>query len=118
MSDYAARIKAGGSGLGGREAGLRAARGLVGLLVAGALLALAAAAVLLAPAALLVTRYEVSGNSALSRDELLSAALIHEKEYFFSLDAERVKAALEAEPRVAHAEVSKLFPNGLRIAIR
>jgi cell division septal protein FtsQ len=121
MSDFAARLKAGGAGsprLRGREAELRAARGLVGLLVAGALLALAAAAVLLVPSALLVTRYEVSGNSALSREELLSAALIHEKEYFFSLDALRVKAALEAEPRVAEASVAKLFPNGLKIAVR
>jgi cell division septal protein FtsQ len=112
MSDYAARYKAGDA----RSSS--SVRGLVGLLVAAALLSLVAAAVLLAPSVLRVTRYEVTGNSALSRDELLSAALIHEKEYFFLLDAERVKAALEAEPRVAEASVAKLFPNGLKIAVR
>jgi hypothetical protein len=60
----------------------------------------------------------MSGNASLSRGELLSAALIHDKEYFFSIDASRVKAALEAEPRIARAEVSKLFPNGLKISVR
>jgi hypothetical protein len=34
------------------------------------------------------------------------------------VDSERVKAALEAEPRIAKAEVAKLFPNGLKIAVR
>ncbi len=54
----------------------------------------------------------------MTRDEVLSSALIHEKEYFFALDAVRVKAALLADPRVASAAVSKLFPNGLKIVVR
>jgi cell division septal protein FtsQ len=115
MSDYAAL------GMPPRERGAPRARGaervLVALLAAAALMALAVSAVLLVPPALRVTRYEVSGNAFLSRGELLSAALIHDREYFFSLDAARVKAALEAQPRVARAEVTKLFPNGLRISV-
>jgi len=121
MSDYAERLKAGfarTSREADRPAGLRAARVLAGLIVAAALAALTAAAFVLAPSALLVTRYEISGNSSLTREELISAALIHEKEYYFSLDAARVKAALEAEPRIAEASVAKLFPNGLRITVR
>jgi cell division septal protein FtsQ len=114
-SDARASVSARGPG---QKADLRAERGLVVLLVAAALLALVAAAILLVPPALRVTRYEVSGNAFLSREELLSAALIHDKEYFFSLDTARVKAALEAEPRVARAEVTKLFPNGLRIVVK
>ena len=117
MSDYAARLKGGDE----RASSVRprsAERLLVGLLVAAVLLSMVAAAILLAPTALRVTRYELSGNASLTREELLSAALIHEKEYFFSLDAARVKSALEAEPRIADAEVTKLFPNGLRIAVR
>jgi cell division septal protein FtsQ len=126
MSDYAARIKAGDARASvasaprrpERGAELGAEKGLVALLVAAALLALVAAAALVVPPALRVTRYEVSGNVSLTREELLSAALIHEKEYFFSLDPARVRAAIEAEPRVARAVVTKLFPNGLRIAVK
>jgi cell division protein FtsQ len=125
MSDYAAQIKTGDAraSVAGATRGpqrgteLRAERGLVVLLVAAALLALVGAAVLLVPPLLRVTRYEVSGNASLTREELLSAALIHEREYFFSIDTARVKASIEAEPRVARAEVTKLFPNGLRIAV-
>jgi POTRA domain, FtsQ-type len=137
MSDYAAlgaspRVRgaprggerkarsAQGSSLGaqGAQSARGAERALFALLVAAALLALAVSAVLILPSALRVTRYEVSGNVFLSREELLSAALIHDKEYFFSIDAARVKAALEAEPRIARADVSKLFPNGLKISVR
>jgi hypothetical protein len=87
-------------------------------LAAALLLALAAAAAFLVPPLLLVTRYEIVGNSAMTKEDVLSAALVHGKEYFFSLDASRVKAAVEADPRVASADVSKLFPDGLRIAVR
>jgi cell division protein FtsQ len=82
-----------------------------------AVLALVAAAVFVLPPLLRITRYEVSGNASMSQVELLSAALIHDKEYYFSLDAERVKAALEAQPCIASAKVAKLFPNGLSIAV-
>ena len=108
MSDYAARPFS-------RTAPERA---LVILVVAAAILALAAAAVFLVPPALLMSRYEISGNARMTRSELLSAGLIHEREYFLSIDAERVRAAIVADPRVASATVSKLFPNGLRIAVR
>lgn len=87
-------------------------------LVIAALLALAAVGAVVVPPSLLVSRYEVSGNAAMTKDEVLSAALIHDKEYFFALDAARVKSALTADPRVASASVAKLFPNGLRIIVR
>jgi hypothetical protein len=105
MSDYAARAQS------------RSERALAVFLVAAAIFALVAAAVLLVPSALRVTRYEISGNASMTREDVLSAALIHDTEYFFSLDAARVKAALIADPRVASVSVSKLFPNGLRIAV-
>jgi hypothetical protein len=108
MSDYAAR----------RSRAARAPeRVLVVFLVAASALALAAAAAFLLPPALRITRYEISGNASMTREEVLSAALIHEKEYFFSLDPAQVKAAVSADPRVASAAVSKRFPNALRIAL-
>jgi hypothetical protein len=126
MSDYAALGSSHGAASAGKALGAnretaRSARGaeriISVLLAAAALPALVAALVILVPPSLRVTRYELSGNVALSREEVLSAALVHDKEYFFSIDAARVKAALEAEPRIARAEVAKLFPNGLRIAL-
>jgi hypothetical protein len=108
MSDYARRAQ-------GQQRGIE--RVLVALLVAMAVLAAVAAALLLLPPALRVTRYEVSGNASLTRDEVLAAALIHEKEYYFALDAGRVAAAVMAEPRVASAKAEKVFPNCLRIAV-
>jgi hypothetical protein len=123
MSDYAAlgaQPRSGGASADRREErGGRRAEGFVFLLLAlAALTALAAAAALVLPSALRVTRYEISGNASLSREDILSAALIHDREFFFAVDAPRVKAALEAEPRIAGADVVKLFPNGLRITVR
>lgn len=120
MSDYAFRKPAAPARARPREAAASAGRGgILGFLAAGAAaLALAAAAALLVPPALRVTRYDISGNASMTREDVLSAALIHEKEYFFSLDAERVRAAVAADPRVASASVSKRFPNGLRILVR
>lgn len=120
MSDYA-RIMDGAAPAArraSRRAGVSAAeRVLSALLVLAAALALVAAAVFVLPPLLRITRYEVSGNATMSQSELLSAALIHDKEYFFSLDARRVEAALEAQPRIESAKVTKLFPNGLSIAV-
>jgi Cell division septal protein len=53
----------------------------------------------------------------MSREELLSAALLRGNERLVTLDCSRVEAALAAEPRIASAKVSKVFPNGLRIAV-
>jgi hypothetical protein len=122
MSDSAARVMDRTASRSALRPEARASRGperALALLLAGAaVLAALAGAFLLLPSALLVTRYELSGNASMTREELLSAALIHEKEYFFSLDSSRVRAALEADPRVASASVSKLFPNGLRISVK
>jgi hypothetical protein len=114
MSDYAARAPLSRD----RRASGGLERALAAVLAAILALAAVAAGLLLIPPALRVTRYEISGNASMTRDDVLSAALIHGKEYFFSLDASRVKAAVSADPRVASASVSKLFPNGLRIAVK
>jgi cell division protein FtsQ len=90
---------------------------LIALLLSIAILALAAAAVIFLPSALLVTRYEIAGNVSMSRAEVISAAQIHDKEYFFSLDSSRIESALEAEPRIVSAKAERLFPNGLKITI-
>jgi cell division protein FtsQ len=126
MSDYA-RIMGGDAPSSARRGERRvrarstrasaAERVLAFLLVFAAVLALVVGALFVLPPLLRITRYEVSGNASMSQGELLSAALIHDKEYFFSLDAERVKAALEAQPRIASAKVAKLFPNGLSISV-
>jgi hypothetical protein len=93
-------------------------RALAAILIAASSLVLIAAAALLLPPAFRVTRYEVAGNSLMSREEVLSAALLHGSEYYFSIDEARVRAAVAADPRVASASVTKIFPNGLRIALR
>jgi cell division protein FtsQ len=72
---------------------------------------------LLLPSTLKVSRYVIRGASTMSSAEVLSAALIHGSEYFFSLDVGRIQAALLAEPRIARASVTRVFPNELRLEI-
>ncbi|HUW39603.1 MAG TPA: FtsQ-type POTRA domain-containing protein [Rectinemataceae bacterium] len=95
-----------------------AVRGIVLLLLVAAVVALVAAAALLLPSALRITHYEVAGTATMSRSEVLSAALIHDKEYFFTTDPRRVRANLLADPRIADAQVRRIFPDGLRIVVR
>lgn len=78
---------------------------------------LAVAAFLVLPGALRITKYSVTGNAMMSTAEVLGAALVRGNEHFFSVDADAMRAALLAEPRVAAATVSRVFPNGLRIAV-
>jgi cell division protein FtsQ len=125
MSDYAARhsranglVRRSRATLNADRATLEPDRLLSAFLIAAASLALIVVGVLLIPPTLRITRYEISGNAAMTREDVLSAALIHDREYFFALDVDRVKAALAADPRVASATVSKLFPNGLKIALK
>ena len=92
-------------------------RALSLLLLAAAAAALVAAAAILLPPALRITRYDVEGSARMSREEVLSAALIHDNEYFFSVDPQRIRSNLLAEPRIADAEVSRVFPSSLRIRI-
>jgi hypothetical protein len=94
-----------------------AERVLAGLAVLAAAAALAAGASLAAPSLFRITRYEVRGASAMAREEVLSAALLRGNERFFSVRPERVRAALEAEPRIAGARVARSFPNGLVLDI-
>jgi cell division protein FtsQ len=96
----------------------RGDRTLAFTVAAAIVLSLSAATAVLLPPLLLVRRYEISGLENMTREDVLSAGLIHDKEYFFSLDSSRVESALAADPRVASVEVSKLFPDGLRIAVK
>ena len=78
---------------------------------------LAVAAFLVLPGALRITNYSVTGNATMSTADVLGAALVRGNEHFFSVDTDAMRAALLAEPRVAAATVSRVFPNGLRIAV-
>ncbi|MGO8695078.1 MAG: cell division protein FtsQ/DivIB [Rectinemataceae bacterium] len=95
-----------------------AARGIVLLLLAAVAAALVAVVALLLPPALRITHYDIIGAQTMGRDEVLSAALIHDKEYFFSIDPARLRNNLLADPKIADAEVRRLFPGGLRIVVR
>ena len=112
MSEFAVPRARGASRRGPAE------RALLGLALAALAAAFAAGAVLALPSLFRITRYDIRGARAMSREEILSAALLRGGEPFFSLDPERVRAALEAEPRIAGAEVRRRFPNGLAIELR
>lgn len=121
LSEEAPRARAPDRSSGPRDSRGRVPKGdrtLAFAVAAALVLALSAVAAVLLPPLLLVRRYEISGLENMTREDVLSAALIHDKEYFFSLDSSRVESALEADPRVASVEVSKIFPDGLRIAVK
>jgi cell division protein FtsQ len=60
----------------------------------------------------------VDNDAPLKRDELLSAAGLRGRLYYFRLDVEEVKSRLEALPSVKSAWVRKVFPASLRIVTR
>ncbi len=78
---------------------------------------LAAASLLLVFPAMRISRFEIAGDTSLGREELLRWAAIHDTEYLATVDCERIAANLEAHPQVSAAEVSRLFPNGLRLTV-
>jgi len=96
---------------------IRGERLFATLAIAAAALVLAAVAILALPSLLRITRIEVRGAAAMTRNEVLEAALVREGASYFETDAARVRAALEADPRVDRASVARRFPNGLAIAI-
>jgi len=127
MSDYVARRsgpnapaqpRRGGRLLGEDRALREPERPFSVILIVAASLVLVALSVLVIPPSLRVTRYEISGNTDMSREDVLSAALINDPEYFFSLDIARIKATLTADPRIASVSVAKLFPNRLKIEVK
>jgi cell division protein FtsQ len=127
MSDYVAR-RSGPNALvqrrrdgklRGKDRALREPeRPIPAILIVAASLVLVALSVLVIPPSLRVTRYEISGNADMSREDVLSVALIHDPEYFFSLDVARIKTTLTADPRIASVSVEKLFPNRLKIEVK
>jgi cell division protein FtsQ len=126
MSDYAARPvgnvrppRGRGAGRGKFEGASKTQERILSIsLAVVASLALVAIGLLVLPPLLRITRYEISGNATMTRGEVLSSALIHDREYFFSLDVARVESALETDPRVESAKAWKLFPNGLEMVVR
>jgi len=87
------------------------------LLALSAIAAAVAAAAVLVPPFLRVARYDIVGARSMSRDDVLTAALVHGTEYFYSTDPGRMEAALESDPRLSSASVERIFPNAFRITI-
>lgn len=78
---------------------------------------LTAASLLLVFPAMRISRFEIAGATTLERDEILSWAAVHGTEYFATVDCERIATNLEAHPQVRKAEVSRVFPNALRLVV-
>ena len=64
-----------------------------------------------------IVQADVSGNRYLSREEILERAGITPQTSLLLLDAERVRAALQDDMRIAEASVRKFYPDRLEIAI-
>jgi cell division protein FtsQ len=60
----------------------------------------------------------IDNSAPLRRDELLSAAGLQGRHYYFRVDVDLVKSRLEALPVVKSAWVQKIFPTSLRIVTR
>jgi hypothetical protein len=101
----------------GRGAGLRADRALSAFMIAAGAVAAAALLVALVPSTMRITRFDVAGASTMTEEEVLAAALVRPGDPYLSVKGARVRAALEADPRVLSATVSKSMPNRLKLAI-
>jgi hypothetical protein len=108
---------AAGGGERGRAAGRRADRALSAFMIAAGAVAAAALVVALVPSTMRITRFDVAGASSMTEEEVLAAALVRPGEPYLSVKTARVRAALEADPRVLSAAVSKSMPNRLKLSI-
>ena len=91
----------------------------LGILLAAVAVAIVATGLFfMLPHLLRITRVEIRGAEVMSRSEVIAASLLSGNEYFFSIDSDRIHAALLASPRIAEAVVSRRFPNGIRMDIR
>lgn len=98
-----------------QETGEVSRRILLGLIVG--LVPLAAVSLILVFPAMRISRLEIVGDTTLGREEILQWAALHSAEYLATVDCQRIAANIEAHPQVAAAEVSRLFPNGLRVSV-
>jgi cell division protein FtsQ len=98
-----------------RETGEAGRRALIVLIVI--LIPLIAGSLLLIFPAMRITRFDVAGDTTLSREEILRWTALHGTEYLATVDCARIAANLEAHPQVEKAEVRKVFPNGLRLVV-
>ena len=66
---------------------------------------------------LVIKHIDIRGDFAISRNELLSIAGIKGKEYYFSINCDDIRMRLTDYPIIKDAEVVKIFPDTLRIAV-
>lgn len=71
---------------------------------------------LLAPN-LAITNVRVTGDDIIERAELIDIAGLDSSLLYFHVDADAIAARLEAVPEVRHVEVTRHFPDTLRISI-
>jgi cell division protein FtsQ len=64
-----------------------------------------------------ITQIEVTGNYLLSKQEILKQAKVNGGESFFRINSEEIKQRISQLPEVKSVEVSKFFPNQLKIVI-
>lgn len=101
----------------GRGRARRADRALSAFMIAAGAVAAAALVAALVPSTMRITRFEVAGAASMTEEEVLAASLVRPGDPFLSVKPERVRAALESDPRVLSASVSKAMPNRLNLAI-
>jgi cell division septal protein FtsQ len=64
-----------------------------------------------------ITQIEVTGNQLLSKQEILKQAKVTGGESFFRINSAEIKKRISQLPEVKSVEVSKFFPNQLKIKI-
>jgi cell division protein FtsQ len=65
--------------------------------------------------ALRIKNYQVESSAGLSREEILLAAGIHERENYLSFDADAVRRNLESHSLIYKAYVEKIFPDTVKL---
>jgi cell division protein FtsQ len=66
---------------------------------------------------LMVRNFVIRSDLPLSKEEILSIAGAEENAFYYSIDAEQVRRALEDVPMVRQAVVEKVFPDALHITL-
>lgn len=62
-----------------------------------------------------ITRVVIQGGQGYADEEIMALAGLKGREYYFSVDQNRVKQRLEASGRFKEARVEKVFPDTLRL---
>ena len=67
---------------------------------------------------LTITNIEVHSDFAITEEDVLAVAGIEKNEYFFSLDCGAIQEKLLSFPLIREAEVTKVFPNTIKVRLR